>query len=137
MANKAVGAVKSFLEKLPLKAPWRVAGPVVSSEWKSADLNVEQYRRTAPGQVNESEPPIIPRTTPDRVYDIKYWPRDNKRDHIQVGGTGKKFQEVAWVDVGLSVKAQQAYLTPPEQSQYRPFKATRKPLLEVTNDGYE
>ena len=29
----------------------QVAGPVVSSEWKSADLNVEEYRRQAPGCV--------------------------------------------------------------------------------------
>merc|ERR1711933_703876 len=88
----ALSQVKTFLEKLPFKAPWKVAGPVVSSEWKSADLNVEEYRRSAPGQIL-SDTPIIPRTTPDKVYDIKYWPRDTKREHIQVGGTNKKFQE--------------------------------------------
>ena len=85
----------------------------------------------------QSEPPIIPRTTPDRVYDIRYWPRDAKREHVLVGGTNKKFQEVTWVETGIAVEPQAFCLSPPEMSAYRPFKATRKPLLEVTNDGYE
>ena len=83
-----------------------------------------------------------------------------------VGGTNKKFQEITWVETGLSVEVRttatygtrffffcareltpfsffsspqpQAFtLKPPEMSAYRPFKAKRKPLLEVTNDGYE
>jgi len=95
--------VKGFLDALPFKAPWKVAGPVVSSEWKSADLNVEEYRRNAPGQV-QGEPPLIPRTTPDKVYDIRYWPRDTKREHMLVGGTNKRFQEVSWIETGLAVK---------------------------------
>jgi len=128
--------VKGFLDALPFKAPWKVAGPVVSSEWKSADLNVEEYRRNAPGQV-QGEPPLIPRTTPDKVYDIRYWPRDTKREHMLVGGTNKRFQEVSWIETGLAVKPQNFCLKPPEKSAYRPFKATRKPLLDVTNDGYE
>ena len=85
----------------------------------------------------QSEPPIIPRTTPDRVYDIRYWPRDAKREHVLVGGTNKKFQEVTWVETGIAVEPQAFCLSPPAMSAYRPFKATRKPLLEVTNDGYE
>lgn len=48
-ATGALSKVKTFLESLPFKAPWKVAGPIVSSEWKSADLNVEEYRRSAPG----------------------------------------------------------------------------------------
>ena len=54
-----------------------------------------------------------------------------------VGGTNKKFQEVTWVETGIAVEPQAFCLSPPEMSAYRSFKATRKPLLEVTNDGYE
>jgi len=32
---------------------------------------------------------------------------------------------------------QEFYLKPPALSEYRHYKAKRKPLLEVTNDGYE
>merc|ERR1711977_144998 len=138
MANKVgkyLGSVKGFLEKFPL-APWKIAGPLVSQEWKSADLNVEEYRLNPPGQ-EQKEAPAVPRTTPDRVYDIKYWPRDTKREGMLVGGTNKKFKEVTWVDVGPSVQAEQVVAQPPSVSAYRTFKVNRRPLLEVTNDGYQ
>lgn len=132
----AFSSVKNFIEKLPLTAPWKIAGPIVSKEWKPADLDVSEYRLNAPGQLQQ-EPPIIPRTTPDKVYDIKYWTRDTKREHMLVGGTNKKFQEISWVEVGPSVVPEPFVATPPARSEFRTFKTKRKPLLEVTNDGYE
>ena len=69
-------------------------------------MNVEEYRLNAPGQ-QQKEAPAVPRTTPDKVYDIKYWTRDTKREGMLVGGTNKKFKEVTWVDVGPSVQVRE------------------------------
>jgi len=116
-----------------------LAGLLAEKDWVLTGLNFSSclVLLVVFGRQVQGEPPLIPRTTPDKVYDIRYWPRDTKREHMLVGGTNKRFQEVSWIETGLAVKPQNFCLKPPEKSAYRPFKATRKPLLDVTNDGYE
>ena len=33
---------------------------------------------------------VVPHALPERVYDIKYFVRDSRREHMLVGGTNKK-----------------------------------------------
>lgn len=55
----------------------------------------------APHSLPSSPPvlPIVPQARPDRVYDIKYWPRDARRAGQLVGGTNQRFVDVVQYDV--------------------------------------
>jgi len=83
-----------------------LAGLLAEKDWVLTGLNFSSclVLLVVFGRQVQGEPPLIPRTTPDKVYDIRYWPRDTKREHMLVGGTNKRFQEVSWIETGLAVK---------------------------------
>ena len=81
--------------------------------------------------------PIIPHARPDRVYDIKYWPRDARRGGMVVGGTNTRYVDVVAVDVSMAAPDAPAEAGPPPAlGAPHKWAKTGVPLLEVANNGY-
>lgn len=76
MASKA----KSLLQTLRsfIKKPWEITGPCADPEYRSAIPAALEYRPCAPA----SSPimAVVPTSDPDTVFDIKYFPRDQRRN---------------------------------------------------------
>eukprot|EP01018_Ginkgo_biloba_P035688 Gb_35689 [translate_table: standard] len=85
-------AMKSFLEKVKgfkvptsiseakgwIKKPWEITGPCADPEYLDSVPNALSYRPFSP-----ATPAIrvyIPQAQPERVFDIKYFPRDTRRN---------------------------------------------------------
>jgi hypothetical protein len=71
------------------------------------------------------------------VYDIKYWPRDERRGGMVVGGTNRRFVDTVAVDVSMAAPDAPAEAGPPA-ALGAPYKWAQKgiPLLENSNNGY-
>jgi len=82
MASGLVSRVKDALARVGVKAPWKITGPLASSEWLSQDSEANQYRSKAPMNQGKAS---VPWADTDKIYDIKYFSRDTR--HIgAVGG---------------------------------------------------
>ncbi|KAL9247895.1 hypothetical protein vseg_021275 [Gypsophila vaccaria] len=75
-----------------LKAPWEITGPCASPEYKSAVPKATEYRPFCP--VTEPQRAIVPTADPDTVLDIKYFPRDQRRNRPPVRRTVLKKADV-------------------------------------------
>lgn len=77
---------------------------------------------------------VVPHARPERIYDIRYWPRDEKRAGQVVGGTNRRFVEETSYDV---TAADEALDGAPAYTVGQPRKWSKKvPLLEYPNNGY-
>jgi len=107
---------------------------LASAEWRSADNDVTEYRKHSPS--NPPVQPMVPRASAKRVYDIKYFERDSRREKMLVGGGNKKFDERTVVDAS-QIKAEGSYVKPPPRSSTSVFDRERKNLLDYPGDGYQ
>ena len=73
---QVVKVLGDLAKKAGLKAPWRVTGPLASSEWLSQDAMASEYREKAPMNSTEEGQPQVPWADNDKIYDIKYFNRD-------------------------------------------------------------
>ncbi|KAK9741757.1 hypothetical protein RND81_03G126000 [Saponaria officinalis] len=78
--------------KRHLKAPWEITGPCASPEYKSAVPKATEYRPFCPA--TEPQHAIIPTANPDTVFDIKYFPRDQRRNRPPIRRTILKKADV-------------------------------------------
>ncbi|CAL8461889.1 g1420 [Coccomyxa elongata] len=132
MANKALSTLKGWLSKVPIKAPWKMIGVASSPEFQDYLPPATEYRIRAPA----SQPvrPSVPAALPERVYDIRYWVRDKRREGQLVGGTNKKHMVTYEVDV--TEKTQLSDSEPPPAIG-APYKWKKKSsLLDYDNNGY-
>lgn len=63
---------------IKLKMPWEITGPCSDPEYLNAVPNALDYRPFSPASA-----PVrvhVPSADPDRIFDIKYFPRDYKRN---------------------------------------------------------
>lgn len=63
---------------IKLKMPWQITGPCSDPEYENAVPNALDYRPFSPASA-----PVrvyIPTSEPENVFDIKYFPRDHKRN---------------------------------------------------------
>ncbi|KAM3351560.1 hypothetical protein ACQJBY_023496 [Aegilops geniculata] len=90
MASSAAGAGKSLIQTFRkfFKKPWEITGPCSSPEYRSAVPGALEYRQTCPATLREDSPrAIIPTSDPETVFDIKYYPRDCRRNRPPVRRT--------------------------------------------------
>jgi hypothetical protein len=63
---------------IKLKMPWQITGPCSDPEYENAVPNALDYRQFSPASA-----PVrvyVPSSEPEWVFDIKYFPRDYKRN---------------------------------------------------------
>eukprot|EP00891_Asterochloris_glomerata_P002527 jgi/Astpho2/2527/Aster-x0540 len=131
---KALEAVKGFFKRLPLKAPWEVTGVASSLEYRSHLVQPGTWRKHAPGS-----PPVIPRipqAETDKIYDIKYYTRDTRREKMVVGGTNKKHDVTYKIDPHAPQEFSAADLVPGKTWRPSTGYRLRKDLLDYDNNGY-
>ena len=110
----------------------QVTGVASSPEFASYIPPATEYRRHAPG----SQPikAVVPQARPERIYDIKYWPRDERRAGQLVGGTNRRHVEEVKYDV---TAADEKFDAAPVFAVGKPHRWGKKvPLLEYPNNGY-
>ncbi|XP_071731014.1 uncharacterized protein [Rutidosis leptorrhynchoides] len=90
MASK----VKSVVQNLRryIKKPWEITGPCADPEYKSALPLVADYRPFCPA--TEPAKAIVPTSDPETVFDIKYFPRDQRRNRPPIRRTILKKNDV-------------------------------------------
>lgn len=90
----AASGAKSFLQSLRryIKKPWEYTGPCTSPEYKGAVPKADQYRVHCPATVPVKA--IVPTSDPETVYDIKYFPRDQRRNRPPIKRTILKKADV-------------------------------------------
>ena len=77
---------------------------------------------------------VVPHARPERIYDIRYWPRDERRAGQVVGGTNKRTVEETSYDV---TAADEKFDAAPVFAVGKPHRWGKKvPLLEYPNNGY-
>jgi hypothetical protein len=59
-------------------APWKITGPASDPEWQNVPVSAEDYRARAPASFPH-ENVKIPNSEPDRVFNVRYYPRDARR----------------------------------------------------------
>ena len=59
-------------------APWKMTGPASDPEWQNVPVSAEDYRARAPASFPH-ENVKIPNSEPDRVFNVRYYPRDARR----------------------------------------------------------
>jgi hypothetical protein len=59
-------------------APWKITGPASDPEWQNVPVSAEDYRARAPASFPQ-ENVKIPNSEPDRVFNVRYYPRDARR----------------------------------------------------------
>ncbi|KAL2224188.1 uncharacterized protein LOC105177524 [Sesamum indicum] len=80
-------AAKSLIQtlRLHIKKPWEITGPVADPEYRSAVQKATEYRVFCPATVPAKA--IVPTSLPETVYDIKYFPRDQRRNRPPIKRT--------------------------------------------------
>lgn len=133
VATKAGGVLKGatdFLAKIGIKAPWKYTGPASSPEYMSHLPKAVDYRRFGPASAPIR--PAVPQAEEDKVYNIKYYTRDSRRD-VYPGGP-RKLERYAFEVRGKEEGAEAAEV-PPTPAQ--PHKWSKfRPYLDNDNQGY-
>lgn len=90
----STNAAKTWFQSLSryIKAPWEITGPCASPEYRSALPKATEYRVFCPATIPEKA--IIPTANPDTVYDIKYFPRDQRRNRPPIRRTVLKKADI-------------------------------------------
>ncbi|CAL5222811.1 g5230 [Coccomyxa viridis] len=130
MAEKAVSTVRSWLSKLNIKAPWKMVGVVSSPEFQTHLPKATEYRVVAPA--SQKLRPSVPAAETDRIYDIRYWIRDDRRSGQLVNGTNKKHMVSYTVDM-----SENSPMSPdePPPTLGAPHKWKRKNVSLLDNDA--
>lgn len=135
MAGKAISAVKntfSKLAKLKFVSPFKITGVASGAEFKHYLPTATEYRHVAPG--SQAVRAIVPQAETDRVFDIKYFPRDSRREGMLVGGTNVT-ELIREVRDPTTITVQQPEGLPPRPgSRHRWSKPM--PYLTEENGGY-
>ena len=87
-------AASSFFQNLKryFKKPWEITGPCADPEYKSALPGALEYRVFCPATPKEKA--CVPTSNPETVYDIKYFPRDQRRNRPPIRRTILKKADV-------------------------------------------
>ncbi|KAI4365856.1 hypothetical protein MLD38_021804 [Melastoma candidum] len=74
----------SFLQSLTkfFKKPWEITGPCASPEYLPAIPKAVDWR--VPSPATPAIKPCVPTSLPETVYDIKYFPRDQRRNRSPI-----------------------------------------------------
>ncbi|XP_051115556.1 uncharacterized protein LOC127240755 [Andrographis paniculata] len=85
---------KSLIQNLRryVKKPWDITGPQSHPEYKSAVPKATEYRVFCPATAPEKV--VIPSSLPETVFDIKYFPRDQRRNRPPIKRTILKKADV-------------------------------------------
>ncbi|KAL4441544.1 hypothetical protein ABPG77_002048 [Micractinium sp. CCAP 211/92] len=132
MAGKG-GVLKKVgdaLASVGIKAPWKYTGPVSSPEYMSHLPRATEYRAVSPA--SQALRPAVPQAEPDRVYDIKYYVRDDRRAELPGGHIKLARGEYA---VTAPDEALEAMEVPPTQGKTHRWTKPRS-ILEQDNNGY-
>ncbi|XXG46584.1 hypothetical protein AAC387_Pa02g1394 [Persea americana] len=80
-------AAKSLFQNLKrfFKKPWEITGPCSDPEYRNAVPNAIEYRRFCPATYPAKA--CIPSSDPETVFDIKYYPRDQRRNRPPIRRT--------------------------------------------------
>ncbi|KAJ8643801.1 hypothetical protein MRB53_005549 [Persea americana] len=80
-------AAKSLFQNLKrfFKKPWEITGPCSDPEYRNAVPNAIDYRRFCPATYPAKA--CIPSSDPETVFDIKYYPRDQRRNRPPIRRT--------------------------------------------------
>ena len=74
-ATTTTNVISQTLKKV---APWKITGPASDPEWQNVPVSAEDYRARAPASFPH-ENVKIPNSEPDRVFNVRYYPRDARR----------------------------------------------------------
>ncbi|KAK3032572.1 hypothetical protein RJ639_036811 [Escallonia herrerae] len=87
-------AAKSVVQTLRryIKKPWEITGPCADPEYRLAVPKATEYRLICPASVPTAA--VVPTADPSTVYDIKYFPRDQRRNRPPVRRTVLKKADV-------------------------------------------
>lgn len=82
-----MAALKNLFQSLRkyIKKPWEITGPCASPEYRNAVPNALDYRRFCPATPLVKA--VVPTSDPSTVFDIKYFPRDQRRNRPPVRRT--------------------------------------------------
>lgn len=86
--------VSSLFQSLTryFKKPWEITGPQAHPEYRSSVPSATEYRLACPATIKEL--PWIPNSDPETVFDIKYFPRDQRRNRPPIRRTVLKKPDV-------------------------------------------
>lgn len=90
MASTAKSLVQSL--RRYIKKPWEITGPAASPEYLEAVPKATEYRLQCPATVSGKA--IVPTSLPEHVFDIKYFPRDDRRNRPPIKRTVLKKADV-------------------------------------------
>jgi hypothetical protein len=91
MATSSFRSLVQSLKKF-VKLPWEFTGPCAHPEYRDALPRAVEYRRHCPATAVAEA--IVPTSDPETVYDIKYFPRDGRRNRPPVKRTVFKKADV-------------------------------------------
>ena len=74
-AKATADAAGSVLNRL---APWKITGPASDPEWQNVPVSAEAYRARSPASFPH-ENTKVPNSETDRVFNVRYYPRDSRR----------------------------------------------------------
>lgn len=130
--SKAISAITGAISNFRLVSPFKITGVASSSEFKHYLDDAPDYRSRAPG----SQPirAIVPHADEDRIYNIKYFDRDTRREGMLVGGTNKTHLVTKEMQL-VEVTRDPIEGLPPRPG--KPYKWGKPiPYLEFENNGY-
>ena len=74
-AKATADAAGSVLNRL---VPWKITGPASDPEWQNVPVSAEAYRARSPASFPH-ENTKVPNSETDRVFNVRYYPRDSRR----------------------------------------------------------
>mmetsp|Transcript_2855 Transcript_2855/g.8352 ORF Transcript_2855/g.8352 Transcript_2855/m.8352 type:complete len:152 (-) Transcript_2855:941-1396(-) len=135
MAGKALAAIGNMFSKLKWMSPFKITGVASDPEFKHYLDKAPDYRAVSPASTPGRA--FVPQVEDKNVYDIKYYPRDTRREHMLVGGTGK--YELVSKEVSLDPKDWYKFPEPwpAGRAGNGPYKWSKPiPYLDNENNGY-
>ncbi|KAJ8546234.1 hypothetical protein K7X08_018817 [Anisodus acutangulus] len=89
---------KSVIQTLKrlMKAPWEFTGPQTSPEYLPSIPKATEYRIFCPATAQSQA--IVPTSNPETVFDIKYYPRDQRRNRPPIRRTLSRMRMLLVVD---------------------------------------
>ena len=90
-AKATADAAGSVLNRL---APWKITGPASDPEWHNVPVSAEAYRARSPASFPH-ENTKVPNSETDRVFNVRYYPRDSRRAREPVLHGKEKVKTVA------------------------------------------
>lgn len=88
---KSVSSLFQTLRRY-VKKPWEITGPCADPEYRLAVPGALEYRLECPATVKVAA--CVPASDPETVFDIKYFPRDQRRNRPPIKRTVLKKADV-------------------------------------------